>query len=265
VSGSTHRARKRFGQNFLVDPQVIDRIVAAIAPRAGETLVEIGPGHGALTEPLLAAGAHVIAIELDRDLAALLARRHAGAVNLELIQADALKVDLAALAPGPVRLVGNLPYNVSSPLLFHFAAHREAWSDATLMLQREVAARLVARAGDRACSRLSVMMALSTDSEQLFDVPPTAFDPAPKVTSSIVRLRPRRPEITSIERQQAFAAFVREAFSQRRKTLANNLRARLDRARIAALGFDPARRPQELGLEDFLRLFEAWESTRDEA
>ena len=255
-----HRARKRFGQNFLIDHSIIDRIIQSLAPQTDELLVEIGPGHGALTEALLDVGADLIVIELDRDLAAALQQCHAGNRRLQIIQADALKVDLAALSEQPFRLIGNLPYNISSPLLFHFAAHLQAWSDAHLMLQREVAERLAASPGDSSYSRLSVMLSLYARTELLFDVPPAAFSPQPKVISSVVCLRPRRPELADDYNRQAFSRFVQQAFGQRRKTLANNLRGWLHRDVIAALGIDPGIRPQQLGLAQYLQLFTAWQA-----
>jgi len=260
---AAHRARKRFGQNFLVDQRVIDRIIQALRPQPHELLVEIGPGHGALTEALLEAGTELIVIELDRDLAAALQQRHAGSERLQIIQADALKVDLSALSDKPFRLIGNLPYNISSPLLFHFADHQGAWIDAHLMLQREVAERLAASPGDSSYSRLSVMMSLYAATESLFDVSAEAFQPQPKVVSSIVRLQPRQPEIAATDTRQAFSRFVRQAFGQRRKTLANNLRGWLDRDAITALDIDPGTRPQQLGLAAYLRLFGAWQSQSD--
>jgi 16S rRNA (adenine1518-N6/adenine1519-N6)-dimethyltransferase len=255
VNITRHRARKRFGQNFLIDQTIIDRIVHAVRPTADELLVEIGPGRGALTAELLQQANALIVIELDRDLAAALQQRYADQHSLQIIQADALKVDLSALATSRFRLVGNLPYNISSPLLFHFAAHREAWTDAHLMLQKEVAERLAANPGDSCFSRLSVMMSMYATTEVLFDVPPQAFVPQPKVLSSIVRLQPRQPEITAVDEQQAFARFVQRCFAQRRKTLANNLRGMLERAQINAAGIDPGWRPQQLGLQDYLQLF----------
>jgi 16S rRNA (adenine1518-N6/adenine1519-N6)-dimethyltransferase len=258
-----HRARKRFGQNFLVDQRVIDRIIQTLRPQPDELLVEIGPGHGALTEALLELGAELIVIELDRDLAAALQQRHAGSERLQIIQADALKVDLSALAEKPFRLIGNLPYNISSPLLFHFAEHQGSCVDAHLMLQREVAVRLAASPGDSSFSRLSVMMSLYAVTESLFDVPAEAFQPQPKVVSSIVRLQPRQPEIADNESRRAFSRFVQQAFGQRRKTLANNLRGWLDREAITALDIDPGIRPQQLGLAEYLRLFDVWRLQTD--
>lgn len=260
-----HRARKRFGQNFLIDQGVIDRIMLALRPQPHELLVEIGPGHGALTESLLDAGVNLIVIELDRDLAAALKQRHAGKQQLQLIQADALKVDLSALSEQPFRLIGNLPYNISSPLLFHFVAHHGAWTDAHLMLQHEVAERLAACPGDSSYSRLSVVLSLYASTKCLFAVPPTAFRPQPKVVSSVVQLLPRQPELADADNQQLFSRFVQQAFGQRRKTLANNLRGWLDRDVISALNIDPGLRPQQLGLAQYLQLFAAWQQQSAES
>lgn len=257
---TAHRARKRFGQNFLVDQNVVDRIVLSLRLQPQQRLVEIGPGHGALTEALLDAGCDLLVIELDRDLAAALQRRHVGNPRLQIIQADALKVDLSALDEQPFRLIGNLPYNISSPLLFHFADHHGAWTDAHLMLQREVAERLAANPGDSSYSRLSVMMSLYAHTELLFEVPAQAFSPQPKVVSGVVRLTSRQPELQLADARQNFSEFVRSAFAQRRKTLANNLRGRLDRDAIMALDIDPGARPQQLDLDQFLRLFAAWQA-----
>ncbi len=265
MSLSGHRARKRFGQNFLLDQTVIDAILQALRPQPDDVLVEIGPGHGALTQGLLDVGAELIVIELDRDLAAALRQRHAANQRLQIIQADALQVDLAALSSRPFRLIGNLPYNISSPLLFHFAAHPGTWIDAHLMLQREVAQRLAASPGDSSYSRLSVMMSLYARTELLFDVQPQAFSPQPKVVSSVVRWLPRQPELADAGSRQLFSRFVQQAFGQRRKTLANNLRGWLDRDTIRALDIDPGMRPQQLGLPHYLRLFAAWRAQTNTA
>lgn len=247
-----HRARKRFGQNFLVDDTIIDRIVAAIAPAAGEHIVEIGPGQQALTGPLVDSGARLTVVEIDRDLAAMLRRARP---TLDVVEADALTVDFSARAQGePYRLVGNLPYNISTPLLFHLLAQAQPPVDMHFMLQKEVVERMAAGAGDRAQGRLGLMCHNHAHIDHLFDVPPTAFDPRPRVDSAIVRVRPRSAPLVPAELEDTFDELVRLAFSKRRKTLRNSLRDRLDVAAIEAAGVDPGARPETLGLEDFRAL-----------
>ncbi len=250
--GNQHRPRRRFGQNFLRDGSVIQRIVSAAGIQPDDTVVEIGPGQGALTSQLLPVCRQLLAIELDRDLAAAL-RRQFGE-RLELIEQDALRVNLNELPGQPYRLIGNLPYNISTPLLFHFFEHASAWQDAHIMLQKEVAQRICAPVGDKEYSRLTVMTQFFAVAQILFDVPPEAFYPAPKVTSSIVRLTPRQLPVSEPDRQQAFAGLVKAAFAQRRKTLANNLKGIISREAISEAGIDPRRRAQTLSVEDFINL-----------
>ena len=244
----SHRPRKRFGQNFLHDRGVIGRIVAAVDPRPGDALVEIGPGEGALTRPLLAAAGRLTVVELDRDLAGRLAAWPEAAGPLKVIQADALKLDLAALAPDGqrLRLVGNLPYNVSTPLLFSFLARAAAIRDMHFMLQREVVARMAAGPGGRDYGRLTVMLAAACRVEPLFDVGPGAFRPAPKVWSSVVRLVPWETPPFPVPDALRFAAVVRAAFSQRRKTLRNALAGLVTEAGFRAAGVDPGARAETL-------------------
>ncbi len=250
-----HRARKRFGQNFLHDPAVIQRIVRAIAPQPGDHLVEIGPGLGALTAPLLAASGRLDVIELDRDLAAHLPVALAGQGELVVHQADALRFDFSRLAGGGrLRVVGNLPYNISTPLLFHLFAQHDVIDDMHFMLQREVVDRLVARPGQRGWSRLSVMAAWYVSATYLLDVGPGAFRPAPKVDSAVVRLIPHAHPPSDAVTSEALARVVTAAFSQRRKTLRNSLRNLLDEAAIRAAGVDPLARVERLSLDDFVQL-----------
>jgi 16S rRNA (adenine1518-N6/adenine1519-N6)-dimethyltransferase len=251
-----HRPRKRFGQHFLHDPAIIARIVDAIGPQAGERLVEIGPGEGALTLPLLARGAIVIAIELDRDLAARLQARPEAGGTLQVVQGDALKVPLAELAlPGErLRLVGNLPYNVSTPLLFRFIAQAGVIRDMHFMLQREVVARMAAGPGSKTYGRLSVMLAARCRVQALFDIGPGAFHPPPRVWSSIVRLEPWAEPPFPIPDPARFAEVVRRAFSQRRKTLRNALAGLVDESVIRSAGCDPGARAETLPPEAFARL-----------
>lgn len=241
-----HRPRKRFGQHFLHDPAVLARIVAAIAPQPDELLVEIGPGEGALTRLLAARAGRLVAIEIDRDLAARLAREFA-AERLELHCADALDFDLARL-PAGARLVGNLPYHISTPLLFRVADLGARVRDCHFMLQREVVERMVAAPSTPQYGRLSVMLQARFAMERLFVVAPGAFRPPPKVESALVRMRP----LGAPEPPAAFAALVRRAFSARRKTLRNALG--LAPQELAALGLDPALRPENLSPQDYLRI-----------
>jgi 16S rRNA (adenine1518-N6/adenine1519-N6)-dimethyltransferase len=245
--------RKRFGQHFLHDPAVIERILAALAPRAGEHLVEIGPGRGALTQRLLALpGVTVDAIEIDRDLAGTLAPRFTAHAGAALHVSDALAFDFAALARergGRLRVLGNLPYNISTPLLFHLIAQGSALSDLHLMLQREVVARLVAPPGGADYGRLTVMLAPYASVQRLFDVGPGAFQPPPRVWSAVVRLAVRAEPLFAVSPH--YGPLVAAAFSQRRKTLRNALASLLSREQISACGIDPAARPETLAPQAF--------------
>jgi 16S rRNA (adenine1518-N6/adenine1519-N6)-dimethyltransferase len=250
-----HRARKRFGQNFLRDPNIIRRIVAAIDPKPGEHLVEIGPGLGALTEPLINAAGHLTAIELDRDLAVRLRERFPEE-RLRLIEGDALRFDFATL-PAPLRVVGNLPYNVSTPLLFHLAGYADRIKDMTFMLQKEVVERMAAEPGSAAYGRLSVMLQLRFAVRKCFDVPPGAFVPVPKVTSSIVRLTPLPRGRYEVDDFPTFARVVAAAFNQRRKTLRNALKALASAEIFSRTGIDACLRAEMLSVADFVRLANA--------
>ncbi len=247
-----HQARKRFGQNFLHDPSVIERLLEHIDPQPGDALVEVGPGLGALTLPLLELAGTLSVIEIDRDLVARLrARELAG---LEIIEGDVLNVDFARLLPGKaLRLVGNLPYNIGTPLLLAWLPLHARIKDIHVMLQQEVVARLAAGPGSRARGRLGVMMQSVFEIEPLFRVPPGAFRPPPKVDSAIVRLRPRRevPAATVID---ALESITRLAFAARRKTLRNNFRGVFDDATLEALGIDPGARAETLDNAAFLAL-----------
>lgn len=247
-------ARKRFGQNFLHDPRVIADIVATIAPQPGDALVEIGPGRGALTAPLLEVCDHLDAIEIDRDLAAELRERFAGR-GLTLHEADALRFDFAALAAlrgRKLRVIGNLPYNVSTPLLFHLLEAHGAVADLHIMLQKEVIDRICAAPDSAAYGRLTVMLAPWVVAERLFDVGPGAFRPAPQVWSAVARLTVREQPAFPVDSR--YARVVAAAFSQRRKTLRNALRPLLDAATIAACGIDPGVRPETLTPREFASL-----------
>ncbi len=250
-----HAPRKRFGQNFLVSPGVIRNIVMAIAPRRDERLVEIGPGLGALTEPLLAALDHLHVVEIDRDLIARL-RQSFPAERLTIHEGDALEFDFGALGTD-LRVVGNLPYNISTPLLFHLAGFAEAVRDMHFMLQKEVVDRMVAAPATPDYGRLSVMLQYRFDMERLFVVPPGAFNPAPKVDSAIVRLLPKPKEQLDARDAALLAKLVLAAFGQRRKMLRNNLRDLVDEAGLEAAGIAPTARAEELAVADFVRLANA--------
>jgi 16S rRNA (adenine1518-N6/adenine1519-N6)-dimethyltransferase len=255
VSASPHIARKRFGQNFLHDRGIIERIVRAISPRPGDRIVEIGPGQGALTFPLLQAIGTMRAIEIDRDLIPRLAAAAPKHGALEIIEADVLTIDFGALAAdGPIRLVGNLPYNISSPILFHALEHAPAIRDMHFMLQKEVVDRMAATHGNKDYGRLTVMLQSRVIVEPLFLVPPGSFTPAPKVDSAIVRLTPLPPESIAPHSPARLDAIVRAAFQQRRKTLRNALAGVVDEDQLRAAGIDPGLRAEQLAVEDFLRL-----------
>jgi 16S rRNA (adenine1518-N6/adenine1519-N6)-dimethyltransferase len=256
------RVRKRFGQHFLHDAGVIERIVAAVAPCGGDGLVEIGPGRGALTGALLAAGGRLDAIEVDRDLARELRLRFAAHPGFVLHEADALQFDWSALArerQTPLRIVGNLPYNISTPLLFTLLQQRAAISDMYFMLQREVVDRILAPPGSRQYGRLTVMLAPFVRATRILNVGPGAFQPPPKVRSAVVRLQvdPMPPEWAATPR---YAEVVAAAFGQRRKTLRNALARCLSAAAIEAAGIDPQARAETLEPVQFGALAQAADS-----
>jgi len=260
-----HRPRKRFGQHFLHEESVIRRIIEAIDPRPGERLVEIGPGLGALTAALLARCDSLDVVELDRNLAARLAHGEwARQSRLRVHTADALRFDFAALAGlgERLRVVGNLPYNISTPLLFHLLAHVDALRDIHVMLQKEVVDRLAASPGGKAYGRLSVMVQYRCVVEKLFHVGPGAFTPPPKVESAVVRLVPTPSPVVEITNVSVFEETVRRAFSHRRKTLRNTLKGLLEPADIEAAGVDPAARAGTLDLAQFAALSNAVHARR---
>jgi 16S rRNA (adenine1518-N6/adenine1519-N6)-dimethyltransferase len=248
-----HRPRKRFGQHFLHDPAAIGKIIDAIAPKPESKLIEIGPGLGALTQPLLKAAGVVEAVELDRDVIPALESRCANAGRLIIHRQDALKMDVRALAgPRRARLVGNLPYNISTPLLFHLLSQADAIDDMHFMLQREVVDRICASPGAGRYGRLTIMVAKAARAERLFTVRAGAFTPPPAVESAVVRLVPwRAPPFPFGAR---FPAIVSEAFSKRRKTLRNALKNTVSANAIEAAGIDPGMRPENLSPADFGRL-----------
>jgi 16S rRNA (adenine1518-N6/adenine1519-N6)-dimethyltransferase len=254
-----HQPRKRFGQNFLVDPHYVARIVDAIAPRPGDNLVEIGPGQAALTRPLAVCAGHLAAIEIDRDLAARLAAEFPPE-QLTLHVADALLFDFGALGPA-LRVVGNLPYNISSPMLFHLARFGTQLADVHVMLQREVVARMTASPATPDYGRLTVMLQSQFRASRLFTVPAGAFRPAPKVESALARLVPLGAARPQIADSALFGRIVAAAFGQRRKTLKNALSALCDEPALRAAGIDPAARGETLAVADFVRLANALSET----
>ncbi|MBI2308959.1 MAG: 16S rRNA (adenine(1518)-N(6)/adenine(1519)-N(6))-dimethyltransferase RsmA [Rhodocyclales bacterium] len=250
-----HIPRKRFGQNFLVDAQIVADIVGAVAPRRDDCVVEIGPGLGALTEPLLERVDLLHVVEIDRDIVARLKKRYPPE-RLTIHEGDALAFDFGALAvPGRgLRIVGNLPYNISTPLLFHLAGYAGCVHDMHFMLQKEVVERMVAEPGDSERGRLSVMLQYRFWLEWLIDVPPTAFDPPPKVDSAVVRMIPHDPAELTASDEALLGKVVAAAFAQRRKMLRNNLKGLLDDAAFTTLGIDPTRRAEDLSVADYVRI-----------
>jgi 16S rRNA (adenine1518-N6/adenine1519-N6)-dimethyltransferase len=253
-----YQPRKRFGQHFLRDRGVIRRIADVIDPRAGETIVEIGPGEGVLSYELLQRAAPLHVVEFDRDLVALL-HKNFPPERLIVHQADALRFDFRELAaPGKkLRLVGNLPYNISTPLLFHLLEQLEAIEDMVFMLQKEVVDRLAARPATADYGQLSVLMQWRVAVEPLFEVAPGAFHPPPKVDSTVVRLVPHATAPVQPRDPLVFTSVVKAAFANRRKMLRNNLRELIDTTRLAALGIDPERRAETLTLTEFARIADA--------
>ncbi|WP_284219113.1 16S rRNA (adenine(1518)-N(6)/adenine(1519)-N(6))-dimethyltransferase RsmA [Agaribacter marinus] len=248
-----HTARKRFGQNFLHDDYIIDQIVSSINPQDGEHLIEIGPGLGALTEPVAEAVTHLTVVELDRDLATRLRQHPFIKEKLTIIEADALKVDFSSLATPnmPMRIFGNLPYNISTPLMFHLFDHCQHIQDMHFMLQYEVVKRLCAGPGDKLYGRLSVMAQYYCEAVPVLMVPPTAFKPPPKVDSAIVRLIPHKEAPATVQCIRTLQRVVAAAFNQRRKTLKNSLRELIDDAEMIDIGIKPDARAQELSLKEF--------------
>jgi 16S rRNA (adenine1518-N6/adenine1519-N6)-dimethyltransferase len=253
---SVHKAKKKFGQNFLVDEQIIADIIAAIRPEPEDNMVEIGPGLGALTRPLLKKLNHLHVVEIDRDIIARLENDYpqdSPKSKLTIHAGDALEFDFSTLA-APLRIVGNLPYNISSPLLFHFAAYAERITDMHFMLQNEVVERMVAEPSTPEYGRLSVMLQYRFFMEKLLDVPPESFRPAPKVNSAIVRMLPLPASEIAVRNEKLFVAIVRTAFGQRRKTLRNTLRGYLDEIAFEKLGINPQLRAENLAVADFIKV-----------
>lgn len=254
-----HKPRKRFGQNFLHDKMVIQRIVNSINPRQGDHIVEIGPGEGALTELVLEKIGVMDVVELDRDLIPLLKIRFVLQDGLNIHQADALKFNFCELQKDEkkLRIIGNLPYNISTPLLFHLFDNNHCIQDMHFMLQKEVVDRIVAKPGDSAYGRLSIMLQYFCQPEYVFTVKPGAFRPPPKVDSAIVRLVPHEKPPVEIKDFDTFSKLVNFSFTQRRKTLRNIVKGKLEITQIETLGIDPGIRPEQLSLSDFATLANA--------
>lgn len=249
----SHRPRKRFGQNFLQNRHVIDEIIGALNLHQNDKVVEIGPGLGALTQPLLRQLKHLIAIEIDTDLQAHLAAMPNITGKLDLISADALMVDYSQWG-AHLRVVGNLPYNISTPLLLHLLNYAQSIDDMHFMLQKEVVLRLAAQPGIKAYGRLSVMVQYHCQVEHLFDVPPEAFHPQPKVDSAVVRIVPYRISPYPAVDIKTLECLVAQAFSMRRKTLANNLKTILSATQLTDLGIDPVLRPEQISVAQYVQI-----------
>jgi 16S rRNA (adenine1518-N6/adenine1519-N6)-dimethyltransferase len=259
----THTPRKRFGQNFLHDHNIIYSILSSLQAKPGQHWVEIGPGLGALTEPLLQQKLRLDIVELDRDLVVLLKDKFGQHDNLKIYSADALKFDFSALAEDneKLRIIGNLPYNISTPLMFHLLNNASCIEDMHFMLQKEVVDRICAAPGSKKYGRLSVMMQYFCATELLFDVPPESFDPAPKVMSAIVRLVPHQQPPVEVNDMVKLNRIVVQAFSQRRKTLRNSLKKLIDEDVIISLNIDPTLRAEALSLSDFAKLSNVLQET----
>lgn len=254
----TAPAKKQLGQHFLADRHYIDKIVMAVNPKDGDRLVEIGPGQGAITLPLLRVHPKLTVIEFDRDLIAPLTAAAEPLGELTIVHRDVLRVDFTELADGqPIRLVGNLPYNISSPILFHALEHAAVIRDMHFMLQKEVVDRMAAGPGSKVYGRLSVMLQAYCQVTSLFVVPPGAFRPPPKVDSAVVRLGPRDPATININDHRRFADVVKAAFGQRRKTLRNALNNVVSAEQFIAAGVRPDARAEQLDVAEFIALANA--------
>lgn len=251
-----HQARKRFGQNFLVDHNIIDKIVSAIAPAPGQNLIEIGPGQGAITGPVLEKCLQLNVVELDRDLIPILQKKFQQYPDLHIHQGDALKTNFGQfyIEGKPLRIIGNLPYNISTPLMFHLLSFSGQIHDMYFMLQQEVVTRLAAAPREKNYGRLSVMVQYYCKVQPLFQVPPSAFRPAPKVESAIVRLLPYPEPPYPADDLQLLSRLVRTCFQQRRKTIRNTLKLMLKTEQLEQLDIDLTRRPETLSVEDFVQL-----------
>jgi len=259
-----HVTRKRFGQHFLKDDGVIHDIIHAISPQKNQALVEIGPGRGALTLPLLEYDVTLRLIELDRDLVAWWQEQKKQGANIEVYNCDVLRFDFNELGSKqkPIKLIGNLPYNISTPLFFHLIDFHAIIVDMFFMVQKEIALRLIAQPGEKSYNQLSVWLQLHYQVERLFDVPPDAFEPPPKVDSSIIRLQPHATPPVNIQDKINFHKFIKSCFAQKRKTLRNNLKKILAAEQIQAADIDPSRRAETLTLKEFARLYIQLQTTQ---
>lgn len=251
-----HKQRKRFGQHFLRDSTVIENIVSAISAQPTDTLVEIGPGEGVLTSPLARAAGNLHIVELDRDLVTILQKKFATHESVTIHSGDALQFDFSSLG-SDLRVIGNLPYNISTPLLFHLIEHRRAIRDMHFMLQKEVVDRMAAEPGSKAYGRLTIMLGCFMNVQPLFDVPADAFDPPPKVVSAVVRLWPRGDDAPHIADTRRLSQLVAEAFSKRRKTLRNALKSSITESGLIDAGIDPGCRPEQVAIADWVKLANA--------
>lgn len=251
-----HKARKRFGQNFLIDHEIINGIVRAVHPKKDDQIVEIGPGKGAITELLAAECDNLSVIELDRDLVPWLKVKFEKHPNFKLFQADALRFDFNDLMVDnqPLRIVGNLPYNISTPLIFHLLSYSGKVKDMHFMLQKEVVKRMTAQPGSGAYGRLGIMVQYYCQTEDLFEVPPTSFDPPPKVDSAIVRLVPHKTLPFVANNVKTLESLVNAAFQQRRKTLRNTLKQILTEEQLAQMPVDLSLRPENISIEDYVKM-----------
>ncbi len=255
ATGERHRPRKQFGQHFLIAEDVIDQILALVSPSAGETIIEIGPGEGALTDRLAESGARIVAVEIDTDLVSRLQARYEDNPLVKIVSADVLKVDLGALTDRkkPVKLVGNLPYNISTPLLLKLVDADLLWHSLTVMVQAEVGERLAASPRSKSYGRLSVMAQLRSEIFHRFEVKPSAFRPPPKVQSAVLQIYPLAREI-SCDQIRSFEQIVLRAFNQRRKTLANALRSLFSAAELSDAAIDPTQRAENISIDEYLAL-----------
>ncbi len=249
-----HRARKRFGQNFLHDPAIIQRIVDVINPQQQDHIVEIGPGKGALTKLILERVDKLNVVEIDRDLVSALKTNLDNDKRLIIHEADALKLDLSQFSQTDLRIVGNLPYNISTPLLFHLLTYKDCIKDMLFMLQKEVVNRICAEPGNKQYGRLTIMLQYYCDVESLFIIKPGAFSPSPKVDSAIIKLTPLAKPRYELSDHESLKVIVREAFSQRRKTIRNALKKYIEESEIKELGIAPETRAENLEIADFVKL-----------
>jgi 16S rRNA (adenine1518-N6/adenine1519-N6)-dimethyltransferase len=249
-----HQARKRFGQNFLHDPAIIQRIVDVINPQQQDNIIEIGPGKGALTKLILERVDNLDVIEIDRDLVNALKTNFVNDKRLMIHEADALKLDFSQFNKSDLRIIGNLPYNISTPLLFHLLSFKDCIKDMLFMLQKEVVNRICAEPGNKQYGRLSIMLQYYCDVESLFTIKPGAFSPSPKVDSAIVKLTPLRKPRYTLSDHEILQVIVREAFSQRRKTIRNSLKNYVSEESIKQLGIAPETRAENLQISDFVKL-----------